>query len=267
MRIRDKIAALDAEEKKVNKQGRVKEAALAVIGVGLVLGGLLSIVAAPLATVSLCSLGAGVISGFRKHRNERVSKVAAIQSEKAQLRQLTQNGINVTQQSQQQRNTNIANLNKQSSDGTKGVAKASKGTGMRRGYLVGATLLGLIIPGPLSFVAIPFALYKLKKDNDHVKNYTKQVTADAKKDYLETENKIAQNIIARRNQRRQAAAQAVANARGNAQTNANTNTNQRTPVAASSPSKEMSENERIVDEYIRRLSEHPEETETASLTK
>ena len=282
MRVRDKIAALDAEEKKASRKGLVKEASLGLIGAGIFLGGLLSIVATPVAAIALCSLGAGVLSGYRKQRNERVAKVQAIRQEKANLRRLTQNGINVSAQSQQQRTADAAQANTAAATAQNAVKKAKEGTGLRRFNLGTASLLSMIIPGPVGIIAtaatVGFAAYKLYKDNKVVKNNTIYENASAKKDYLDTESKIADNILSVRAQRRRNAAQAVANARGNA----NTNTNQRTqtqplpprrqpttattPVVNSSPSVEMSENERIVDEYIRRLSENPTDEETTSLT-
>jgi len=282
MRIRDKIAALDAQEKKANQTGRIKEAGLGLIGTGIFLGGILSFIAAPVAAVTLCSLGAGVLSGFRKQRNERVAKVQAIQQEKANLRRLTQNGINVSNQHQQQRTADAGQASTEAANAKNTVKKAKEGTGIRRFNLGTSSLLAMIIPGPVGVIAaaatVGFSAYKLYKDNKIVKNNTIYEKATARKDYLDTESKIAENILAARQQRRRAAAQAVANARGNA----NTNTNQRTqtqplpprrqpttattPVVNSSPSVEMSENERIVDEYIRRLSENPTDEDTSTLS-
>ena len=272
MRIKDKIAALNGQEAKAKHQGIIKEAGLGLIGGGLFIGGILSIIAAPVAAVALCSIGAGMISGYRKRRNERVAKVEAIRQEKASLRRLTQNGINVSDQHQKQRKANASQAGSEAATAKNELTKAKEGTGIRRFNVGTAGLLAMIIPGPIGIVAaaatVGLTAYKIYKDNKIVNSNSKFEQANAKKDYLDTEIKIADNIIEARKKRRKAAQQAAQ--AGNTRGNTNTNTNQRQatpqPVNTSSPSKEQSENEMIVDEYIKRLSEHPEETETTALT-
>ena len=238
MSIKEKVELLNEQERNINSSYKAKRF---LTRAGIILFGgpsVLFLLTDPLIGVPLIGLTVGLLSKYYTDYDNTVIMKNSIVKKKNNLLNLSRRNLNSTNSSQASRVKLIKELREREQLNNSNTSSNRFKSKLTSAALVGATILGVAMPGPLSFVAPALGILKIYKDRDYTNSLRESENVSQKIESLTDEYYYVKNS---KNKTQVKQANNVQRVNGNAKKTVTVNKTKK------------SRNENIIDQYIRNL--------------
>jgi len=258
MKLEERIKNLKRENEILDGQYNRKKFLCNVGLIGCAASGVVMMFSAPLVGIPLISAGIGCISSKLTNFDNTKIKKEAIAKRLNGLANLSNNKLDLTNAAQQNRASKLTVLQNKERTTATDTSNKKLASKLATAGLVASTILGIAMPGPLSFVAPVLTAIKIHRDKKYTDSLRESENISAEASNLRYEYSVARNLRKQKLDAKDAARMQQLQKKSGDFKKTRQQETQKMKQTAKKVSKQ---DEDIVDEYIRNIERNQQMSE------
>ena len=258
MNINERLKNLEKEDKELNSKYKTTDFLCKVGIISGVAPGVLTILSAPLVSIPLISMAVGCVCNYSSNHINMSIKKNGVTKRINRLSNVVKNKVDISNEAQQNRVSKLNGLQKKENEKASKTASLNFASKLATAGMFAATIVGISMPGPLSFLAPAATAIKLYTDKKYTESLRESESIQAETESLRYEYSAAKNLRSRK-------ANTKTNQKAQKQVKQQVkqpvkqNVNQQARPQVKQPNRK---NEDIVDEYIRNIENNKKMSES-----